>query len=90
MHLGKGSFARQSTIPCFPSLLNLPLKLIWAYCACMLLPLQARYVVERMDPELWGKVLEPENKFRRQVIDQVSAAQSSAGRAAQAKQGDAL
>jgi len=32
---------------------------------------QARYVVERMDPDLWGKVLEPENKFRRQVIDQV-------------------
>jgi hypothetical protein len=24
-----------------------------------------------MDPDLWGKVLEPDNKFRRQVIDQV-------------------
>lgn len=33
--------------------------------------LQARYVVDRMDSDLWGKVLDPENKFRRQVIDQV-------------------
>uniref|UniRef100_A9U2Z4 Clathrin heavy chain n=1 Tax=Physcomitrium patens TaxID=3218 RepID=A9U2Z4_PHYPA len=32
---------------------------------------QARYVVERMDPELWLKVLDPENPFRRQLIDQV-------------------
>jgi clathrin heavy chain len=30
-----------------------------------------RYVVERMEPELWEKVLTPENQFRRQLIDQV-------------------
>ncbi|KAG9454228.1 hypothetical protein H6P81_007132 [Aristolochia fimbriata] len=35
------------------------------------LSLQARYVVERMDPELWEKVLSPDNEFRRQLIDQV-------------------
>ena len=33
--------------------------------------LQARYVADRQDMELWAKVLDPENKFRRQVIDQV-------------------
>ncbi|CAN6483932.1 unnamed protein product [Victoria cruziana] len=36
-----------------------------------LFKLQARYVVERMEPELWDKVLNPENEFRRQLIDQV-------------------
>eukprot|EP00475_Leptophrys_vorax_P034731 TRINITY_DN56473_c0_g1_i1.p1 TRINITY_DN56473_c0_g1~~TRINITY_DN56473_c0_g1_i1.p1 ORF type:complete len:919 (-),score=143.56 TRINITY_DN56473_c0_g1_i1:348-3104(-) len=36
-----------------------------------LFKLQARYVVERMEPELWAKVLTPENEFRRQLIDQV-------------------
>ncbi|BBN15445.1 clathrin heavy chain [Marchantia polymorpha subsp. ruderalis] len=36
-----------------------------------LFKLQARYVVERMEPDLWGKVLDPENPFRRQLIDQV-------------------
>jgi len=30
-----------------------------------------RYVVERMDSDLWEKVLNPENEFRRQLIDQV-------------------
>lgn len=30
-----------------------------------------RYVVERMDAELWEKVLNPENEYRRQLIDQV-------------------
>ena len=34
---------------------------------------QARYIVERMDAELWGKVLDEENPFRRQLIDQVRA-----------------
>ncbi|KAG9438318.1 hypothetical protein H6P81_021738 [Aristolochia fimbriata] len=29
------------------------------------------YVVERMDPELWEKILSPDNEFRRQLIDQV-------------------
>lgn len=36
-----------------------------------LFKLQARYVVERMDMELWEKVLTEENKHRRQLIDQV-------------------
>ncbi|KAJ7543091.1 hypothetical protein O6H91_09G024400 [Diphasiastrum complanatum] len=36
-----------------------------------LFKLQARYVVERMEPELWEKVLNPENAHRRQLIDQV-------------------
>ncbi|KAM3293080.1 hypothetical protein ACQJBY_036578 [Aegilops geniculata] len=36
-----------------------------------LFKLQARYVVERMDGDLWDKVLLPENEFRRQFIDQV-------------------
>lgn len=30
-----------------------------------------RYEVERMDGDLWGKVLDPENGYRRQLIDQV-------------------
>jgi clathrin heavy chain len=30
-----------------------------------------RYVVERMDGDLWEKVLNPENEYRRQLIDQV-------------------
>mmetsp|Transcript_77481 Transcript_77481/g.134401 ORF Transcript_77481/g.134401 Transcript_77481/m.134401 type:complete len:1720 (-) Transcript_77481:143-5302(-) len=33
--------------------------------------LQARYLVERQSPELWGLVLVPENEYRRNVIDQV-------------------
>ncbi|XP_073045937.1 clathrin heavy chain 1-like isoform X1 [Primulina eburnea] len=36
-----------------------------------LFKLQARYVVERMESDLWGKVLDPENEFRRLLIDQV-------------------
>ena len=32
---------------------------------------QARYVVERMDADLWAKVLDPESEHRRQLIDQV-------------------
>ena len=32
---------------------------------------QARYVVSRMEPELWEKVLTDENQYRRQLIDQV-------------------
>jgi len=34
---------------------------------------QARYLVERQDPELWSKVLVEENEYRRQLIDQVVA-----------------
>jgi len=33
--------------------------------------LQARYLVERQSPELWGIALQPENQYRRNVIDQV-------------------
>lgn len=33
--------------------------------------LQARYVADRQDAELWAKVLDGDNKYRRQVIDQV-------------------
>jgi len=33
--------------------------------------LQARYLVERQNPELWALVLDPENQYRRNVIDQV-------------------
>jgi clathrin heavy chain len=33
--------------------------------------LQARYIVERSDADLWLSVLGDENKFRRQLIDQV-------------------
>jgi len=36
-----------------------------------LFKLQARYVVERQDVDLWTKVLDPEREFRRQLIDQV-------------------
>merc|ERR1719262_878729 len=33
--------------------------------------LQARYLVERQSVELWAMVLQPDNEFRRSVIDQV-------------------
>ncbi|EFJ13237.1 hypothetical protein SELMODRAFT_157554 [Selaginella moellendorffii] len=36
-----------------------------------LFKLQSRYVVERMDADLWALVLNPENPYRRQLIDQV-------------------
>ena len=32
---------------------------------------EARYLVRRRDPDLWKVVLDPENSFRRQLIDQV-------------------
>jgi clathrin heavy chain len=32
---------------------------------------QARYLVERRDPDLWARVLTQENEFRRAVVDQV-------------------
>ena len=42
--------------------------------------LQARYVVERQEGELWDKVLDAEgNKHRRQLIDQVRGSRSEAG-----------
>mmetsp|Transcript_17485 Transcript_17485/g.52457 ORF Transcript_17485/g.52457 Transcript_17485/m.52457 type:complete len:1706 (-) Transcript_17485:516-5633(-) len=36
-----------------------------------LFKLQARYVAERQDPQLWAKVLDDSNTYRRQHIDQV-------------------
>ena len=39
---------------------------------CSLFKVQARYIVERMDSDLWNKVLVEDNQFRRQLIDQVS------------------
>jgi clathrin heavy chain len=33
--------------------------------------LQARYLVERQSPELWELALQPDNQYRRNVIDQV-------------------
>jgi len=36
-----------------------------------LFKVQARYVVERMDQDLWATVLQEDNPFRRQLIDQV-------------------
>ena len=36
-----------------------------------LFKLQSRYVVERMDVDLWAHVLADENQHRRQLIDQV-------------------
>jgi len=33
--------------------------------------MQARYLVERQSPDLWALVLNPENTYRRHVIDQV-------------------
>ena len=32
---------------------------------------EARYLVGRRDPELWALVLNPDNQYRRQLIDQV-------------------
>jgi clathrin heavy chain len=32
---------------------------------------EARYLVERSNPELWAKVLNAENENRQQIIDQV-------------------
>lgn len=36
-----------------------------------LFKLEARYLVRRRDTDLWAKVLTPDNKYRRQLIDQV-------------------
>ena len=35
-----------------------------------LFKIQSRYVVERCDPELWDKVLDADNTYRRAAIDQ--------------------
>ncbi|BAT81103.1 Clathrin heavy chain 2 [Vigna angularis] len=46
-------------------------ELIYVTNKNSLFKLQARYVVERMDGDLWAKVLDPDNDYRRQLIDQV-------------------
>lgn len=38
---------------------------------CSLFKVQARYIVERMDSDLWNKVLDESNQYRRQLVDQV-------------------
>ena len=38
---------------------------------CGLFKHQARYLVHKQDEKLWAKVLDPENSYRRQLIDQV-------------------
>ena len=43
-----------------------------------LFKLQARYVVERQDMELWARALSDENNYRRQFIDQVPILDSAA------------
>lgn len=35
---------------------------------------QSRYLVKRRDMDLWAKVLNEDNEFRRQLIDQVGVA----------------
>ena len=47
-----------------------------------LFKLQSRYIVERMNPELWALVLDPENQYRRQLIDQVVRRRRGWGREA--------
>lgn len=42
-----------------------------------LFKLQARYVAERQDPGLWAKVLDDDNRYRRQHIDQVGCTGSA-------------
>jgi len=63
-----------------PHLAYTAYKRAWGQCDTQLVDvtnrnglfrLQARYLVERQSVELWGLVLDPENKHRRAVIDQV-------------------
>ena len=35
---------------------------------------EARYLVRRRDPDLWANVLNEENEYRSQLIDQVRSA----------------
>ena len=42
-----------------------------------LFKVQARYVVERMDGDLWAVALQEDNPYRRALIDQVSSRRSS-------------
>ena len=40
---------------------------------------QARYIVERSDADLWLSVLGDDNKFRRQLVDQVGRGKRALG-----------
>jgi len=63
-----------------PHLAFIAYKRAWGTCDDQLIAVsnkngffkdQARYLVERQDPELWEKVLVESNEYRRQLIDQV-------------------
>jgi clathrin heavy chain len=62
-----------------PHLAFVAYRRAWGQCDDELLELtsdnelfkdQARYLVERSDPELWARVLAPENKYRQRVVDE--------------------
>lgn len=56
---------------------NLHLVLCYLHCVFKvcnensLFKSESRYLVARRDPDLWAEVLNPENEYRRQLIDQV-------------------
>lgn len=52
--------------------------------------LQARYIVERSDSDLWLSVLGDDNKFRRQLIDQVGLVGLGEGAGARWGNGDGV
>ena len=63
-----------------PFLAFLAYKRAWGACDDQLINItntqglfkdQARYLVERMDPTLWSRVLNKDNEFRRQLVDEV-------------------
>lgn len=57
-------------------LINLQLLSIFSSQVCnenSLFKSEARYLVRRKDPELWANVLEENNPYRRQLIDQVGS-----------------
>ena len=71
---------RQSTVTGLSADKQTLYQLFWRYrhhkqihcVVCRsLFKVQARYIVERMDSDLWNKVLLEDNQFRRQLIDQV-------------------
>jgi clathrin heavy chain len=41
---------------------------------------QSRYLVKRRDPDLWAVVLNPENAYRRSLVDQVNTSLRGNGR----------
>lgn len=52
----------------------------WSFKVCnenSLFKSQSRYLVKRRDMDLWAKVLNEDNEFRRQLIDQVAISLSS-------------